>query len=78
MYIHSNNEIDKRMNVSKIANNINTMGSHFLTVVVWKVETSPVSDILTSSAAALHLGDECTSVWKTFWHAVGFLEFLFV
>jgi len=26
MYIHSNNEIDKRINVSKIANNINTMG----------------------------------------------------
>ena len=26
MYIHSNNEIDKRINVSKIANNISTMG----------------------------------------------------
>jgi len=26
MYIHSNNEIDKKVNVSKIANNINTMG----------------------------------------------------
>jgi len=25
MYIHSNNEIDKRINVSKIANNISTM-----------------------------------------------------
>ena len=25
MYIHSNNDIDKRINVSKIANNINTM-----------------------------------------------------
>jgi len=25
MYIHSNNEIDKRTNVSKIANNISTM-----------------------------------------------------
>jgi len=26
MYIHSNNEIDKKVNVSKIANNINTVG----------------------------------------------------
>ena len=26
MYIHSNNEIDKRINVSKIANNISTVG----------------------------------------------------
>jgi len=26
MYMHSNNEIDKRINVSKIANNISTMG----------------------------------------------------
>jgi len=26
MYIHSNKEIDKKVNVSKIANNINTMG----------------------------------------------------
>ena len=26
MYIHSNNEIDKMINVSKIANNISTMG----------------------------------------------------
>jgi len=26
MYIHSNNEIDKRINISKIANNISTMG----------------------------------------------------
>jgi len=26
MYIHSNNEIDKRTNVSKIANDISTMG----------------------------------------------------
>jgi len=26
MYIYSNNEIDKRINVSKIANNISTMG----------------------------------------------------
>ena len=26
MYIRSNNEIDKRINVSKIANNISTMG----------------------------------------------------
>jgi len=26
MYIHSNNEIDERINVSKIANNIRTMG----------------------------------------------------
>jgi len=26
MYIHSNNEIDKRINVCKIANNISTMG----------------------------------------------------
>ena len=26
MYIHSNNEIDKRVNVSKIANNISTLG----------------------------------------------------
>jgi len=25
-YIHKNNEIDKRINVSKIANNISTMG----------------------------------------------------
>jgi len=28
MYIHSNNEIDKKVNVSKIANNINTMGEN--------------------------------------------------
>jgi len=28
MYIHSNNEIDKRINVSKIANNISTMGDN--------------------------------------------------
>jgi len=27
MYIHSNNETDKRINVSKIANNISTMGA---------------------------------------------------
>ena len=26
MYMHSNNEIDKRVNISKIANNISTMG----------------------------------------------------
>ena len=26
MYIHSNNEIDNKINVSKIANNISTMG----------------------------------------------------
>jgi len=26
MYTHSNNEIDKRINVSKIANNISTRG----------------------------------------------------
>jgi len=26
MYIHSNNERDKKINVSKIANNISTMG----------------------------------------------------
>ena len=26
MYIHSNNEIDKKIYVSKIANNISTMG----------------------------------------------------
>ena len=26
MYIHSNNEVDNRINVSKIANNISTMG----------------------------------------------------
>ena len=26
MYIQSNNEIDKRINVSKISNNIRTMG----------------------------------------------------
>jgi len=26
MYIHSNNEIDKRTNVSKTANNLSTMG----------------------------------------------------
>ena len=26
MYIHSNNEIDKKINVSKIANNTSTMG----------------------------------------------------
>jgi len=28
MYIHSNNEIDKRINVSKIANNISTKGDN--------------------------------------------------
>jgi len=28
MYIHSNNEIVKRINVSKIANNISTMGDN--------------------------------------------------
>jgi len=28
MYIHSNNEIDKRKNVSKIANNISIMGDN--------------------------------------------------
>jgi len=28
MYIHSNNEIDKRINVSKIANDISTMGNN--------------------------------------------------
>ena len=28
MYMHSNNEIDKRINVSKIANDINTMGDN--------------------------------------------------
>jgi len=28
MYIHKNNEIDKRINVSKIANNISTMGDN--------------------------------------------------
>ena len=26
MYIHGNNELDKRIDVSKIANNISTMG----------------------------------------------------
>jgi len=28
MYIHRNNEIDKRINVSKIANSISTMGDN--------------------------------------------------
>ena len=28
MYIHNNNEIDKRINVSKIANNISTLGDN--------------------------------------------------
>jgi len=28
MYMHSNNEIDKRINVSKIANNISTLGDN--------------------------------------------------
>ena len=28
MYIHSNNEIDKRINVSKIANDISTVGDN--------------------------------------------------
>jgi len=28
MYLHSNNETDKRINVSKIANNISTMGDN--------------------------------------------------
>jgi len=28
MYIHNNNEIDKRINVSKIANNVSTMGDN--------------------------------------------------
>ena len=28
MYIHSNNEIDKRINVSKIVNNISTIGDN--------------------------------------------------
>jgi len=28
MYIHSNSEIDQRINVSKIANNISTMGEN--------------------------------------------------
>jgi len=28
MYIHSNNEIDKKVNVYKIANNINTVGDN--------------------------------------------------
>jgi len=32
MYIHSNNEIDRRINVSKIANNIGTMGNNSTTV----------------------------------------------
>jgi len=38
MYIHSNNEIDKRINVSKIANNISTIvpqqGVTVITVLV--------------------------------------------
>jgi len=28
MYIHSNDEIDKKINVSKIANNISTLGDN--------------------------------------------------
>jgi len=28
MYTHRNNEIDKKINVSKIANNISTMGDN--------------------------------------------------
>jgi len=28
MYIHRNNEVDKRINVSKIANNISTVGDN--------------------------------------------------
>jgi len=28
MYIHRNNEIDKKINVSKIANNVSTMGDN--------------------------------------------------
>jgi len=28
MYIHSNNEIDKKVNVSKIENNMSTMGDN--------------------------------------------------
>jgi len=30
MYIHGNNEIDKRINVSKIANNISTMSDRLI------------------------------------------------
>ena len=49
MYIHSNNEIDKRINVSKIANNISTVGdnniatwcnSRLITVLVQGVRLS--------------------------------------
>ena len=32
MYIHSNNEIDKRINVAEIANNISTMGDSSIAV----------------------------------------------
>ena len=28
MYVHGNNEIDKSLNLSKIANNISTMGDN--------------------------------------------------
>jgi len=51
MYIHSNNEIDKRKNVSNIANNINTMGdnstavgcnSRLITVLVQHAHASKV------------------------------------
>jgi len=28
MYIHRNNEIDKRINISKVANNISTVGDN--------------------------------------------------
>jgi len=40
MYMHSSNEIDKRINVSKIANNISTMGDNSTAVKAIQLYTN--------------------------------------
>jgi len=75
MYIHSNAEIDKRINVSKIANNISTLGdnstaagcnSRLITVLVHNVLTFIkvcTISLLYSATAFKHLTIEfCTVV----------------
>ena len=54
MYIHSNNEIDKRINVSKIANNVSTMGDD--STAAWcSVSSEQVYIILVCAFSALTL-----------------------
>ena len=69
MYIHSNNEIDKRINVSKIANNISTMGDDS-TAADWRKPVSTEANPFNARTAAsvTSVGDELCSSERSEWN----------